>query len=79
MNQHDKIVSLLTQWDTKQAKRDKKHNYRFLGIAFNALASAEEDYPEADAKTIVKAAFNGRCAAFILKGLGIEFTPDEIR
>ena len=78
MSTHDKIVSLLTQWDTKQAKRDKHHNRQFLGIALASLAWAEEDYPGADAKEVVRAAFNGRCAAFILNGLGIAFTPDEI-
>jgi len=31
MNDHDKIVSALTQWDIRQSKK-KGHNKYFLGI-----------------------------------------------
>jgi hypothetical protein len=79
-NDHYKIVSLLTQWDTKQEKRDKHHNRYFLPIAFRSLDEAEKDLlPAATTKEIITNAFNGRLAAFILKGMGIPFEPEEIR
>jgi len=66
MNNHDKIVSALTQWDIKQSKK-KGHNRHFLGIALVALAEVEEEFPDASIEKIVGKAFEGRLHDFILK------------
>ena len=68
-NDHERIVSALTEWDRRQARRDKHHNPRFLGIALLALADVEADTPEADARTIATAALDGRCLDFVLKAI----------
>ena len=67
MNEHQKVVTALIQWDAKQAKRDKHHNPRFLALALQALDSIEEEMPGASAETLAKEALNGRCLDFVLK------------
>lgn len=69
MDNHTKIVSALTNWDTLQSKKDKHHNPRFLGIALVSLKNAEADFPSASAEEIAKEAFNGRLLAYVLKYL----------
>jgi hypothetical protein len=69
MSNHDKIVSALTNWDALQSQKDRYHNWRFLGIALQSLASVEEDMPNESAENIAKEAFNGRCLTYVLKYL----------
>jgi hypothetical protein len=68
MNPHDKIVSALTQWDTKQSKK-KGHNSHFLGIALVSLSNIEEELPSATAEELAREAFEGRLLDFVLKSL----------
>ena len=69
MDNHTKIVSALTNWDTAQSKKDKNHNQRFLGIALVSLKNVEEDFPSASAEEIAKEAFNGRLLTYVLNFL----------
>ncbi len=69
MNDHDRLVHALTQWDIKQSKRDKHHNWRFLGIALQSLSEVESEMPNATIEKIASECLNGRCLDFVLKYL----------
>lgn len=71
MDKHNKLVSALTEWDTKQSKK-AGHNRYFLGIALNALHALhdiESELPNATAQELAKEAFEGRLLTFVLSYL----------
>lgn len=72
MTDHDRIVHALSEWDRRQAKRDRYHNPRFLGIALVALRGAEEESPAIATRDLILRTLTGRCADFVLRSLGLE-------
>jgi hypothetical protein len=76
-NRRTQIVSALTQWDERQRIRDKHHNSHFLGIALQAFDYADDAAIEADPRGFILDNYSGRCAAFIIKALGLEPMTDK--
>ena len=72
MNKHDKIVQALSAWDVKESRK-KNSNPHFLGIALDALASVEDEFPDANMEKIINEAFEGRLKDFIIKYLNKYF------
>jgi hypothetical protein len=74
MNTRDKLISLLTQWDSKQASR-KHHNPHALGIYFQQADRVILDIDlGADTRAALVAGFSGRMLDFILRGFGFQIS-----
>jgi len=77
MKTKDKLISALTQYDAKQAKR-KGHNPYALGIYFQRVDDVVADIEAgADIRAEVVAGFTGRLADHCLRALGLPITTDE--
>ena len=77
MNTKDKLVSLLTQWDMRQARR-KHHNPYALGIYLQQADRVIIDIDlGASERAAIVAGFNGPMLDFILRGLEFPISTIE--
>ena len=76
MTTKDKLISALTQYDARQAKR-KGHNPYALGIYFQRVDDVMRDIESgADIRAAVVAGFTGRLADTCLRALDLPITTD---
>lgn len=68
MTTKDRIISALTQYDAKQAKRGRQHNPYALGLYFEAADRAEALVKEGKTwEQALHACFNDRLLDVVLK------------
>jgi len=68
MKTRDRIISALTQYDQRQAKRGRQHNPYALGLYFEAFDRAEELTKKGQTwKQALEACFNDRLLDVVLR------------